>query len=64
MMGEYRVMGIYPKGHLMEFVRPGLDSGVLPTASRSRIWVMTNVSRWPAGLSPGSTRAAPTARCS
>ena len=31
MMGEYRVMGIYPKGHLMEFVRPGLCRGVLPT---------------------------------
>ena len=22
MMGEYRVMGIYPRGHVMEFVRP------------------------------------------
>ena len=32
MVGEYRVMGIYPGGHLMEFVRPGLDSDVLPTA--------------------------------
>ena len=32
MMGEYRAMGIYPKGHLMEFVRPGLGAGVLPTA--------------------------------
>ena len=31
MMGEYRVMGIYPKGHLMEFVRPGLGSNVVPT---------------------------------
>ena len=25
MVGEYRVMGIYPRGHLMEFVRPGLS---------------------------------------
>ena len=31
MMGEYRVMGIYPRGHLMEFVRPGLGPNVLPT---------------------------------
>ena len=32
MMGEYRTMGMYPKGHLMEFLRPTLDPGVLPTA--------------------------------
>ena len=32
MVGEYRVMGIYPRGHLMEFVRPTLDASVLPTA--------------------------------
>ena len=25
MTGEYRVMGIYPRGHLMEFVRPRLS---------------------------------------
>ena len=31
MVGEYRVMGIYPRGHLMEFVRPGLGPSVLPT---------------------------------
>ena len=31
MMDEYRVMGIYPRGHLMEFVRPGLGPNVLPT---------------------------------
>ena len=30
MMWEYRVMGIYPRGHLMEFVRPGLGPNVLP----------------------------------
>ena len=28
MVGEYRVMGIYPRGHLMEFVRPGLGPDV------------------------------------
>ncbi len=32
MVGEYRVMGIYPKGHLMEFVRPSLGPSVLPNA--------------------------------
>ena len=31
MVGEYRVMGIYPRGHLMEFVRPGLGPSVLST---------------------------------
>ena len=30
MVGEYRVMGIYPRGHLMELVRPGLGPDVLP----------------------------------
>ena len=29
MAGEYRVMGIYPRGHLMEFVRPSLSRDVL-----------------------------------
>ena len=33
MVGEYRVMGIYPKGHVMEFVRPTLSSQVIPTAT-------------------------------
>ena len=33
MAGEYRVMGIYPRGHLMEFVRPTLGSQVIPAAS-------------------------------
>ena len=33
MMGEYRVMGIYPKGHVMEFVRPRLRQEVLPAAA-------------------------------
>ena len=30
MKEEYRVMGIYPRGHIMEFVRPGLGPDVLP----------------------------------
>ena len=33
MAGEYRVLGIYPGGHLMQFVRPGLDPRVLPTTA-------------------------------
>ena len=30
MSAEYRVMGLYPRGHLMEFVRPTLGPRVLP----------------------------------
>ena len=37
MAGEYRVMGIYPRGHLMEFVRPGLGSNVLPAAKVEKL---------------------------
>ena len=33
MAGEYRVLGIYPNGHLMEFVRPSLGADVLPAAA-------------------------------
>ena len=33
MVGEYRVMGIYPKGHVMEFVRPKLTPDVLSAAA-------------------------------
>ena len=32
MVGEYRVMGIYPCGHVMEFVRPTLNDRVLRTS--------------------------------
>ena len=32
MVGEYRTLGIYPRGHVMEFIRPTLDAGVLTTA--------------------------------
>ena len=49
MVGEYRVMGIYPKGHLMEFVRPGLGPNVLPTMNVEECgddeWV--TVAGWP-----------------
>ena len=37
MMGEYRVMGVYPRGHLMEFVRPGLGPDVLPAGAVERL---------------------------
>ena len=33
MAGEYATMGVYPRGHLMEFVRPRLGTGVLPTTA-------------------------------
>ena len=33
MAAEYRAMGIYPRGHLMQFIRPSLDSRVLPAAA-------------------------------
>ena len=33
MVGEYRVMGIYPRGHVMEFVRPTLSAEVLPAVA-------------------------------
>ena len=36
MAGEYRVMGIYPKGHLMEFARPTLGPEVMPAAAVER----------------------------
>ena len=32
MAGEYRVLGIYPRGHVMEFIRPSLDASVRTTA--------------------------------
>ena len=33
MVGEYRALGLYPRGHLMAFVRPTLPAGVPPTAA-------------------------------
>ena len=49
MTGEYRVMGVYPRGHLMEFVRPDLGSNVLPAVDVERRgddeWV--TVAGWP-----------------
>lgn len=36
MLWEYRTMGIYPRGHLMEFLRPRLPSRVLRTVDVER----------------------------
>ena len=49
MMGEYRVMGIYPKGHVMEFVRPRLRPEVLPAAAveTAREGDTVQVAGWP-----------------
>ena len=49
MVGEYRVMSIYPKGHLMEYVRPGLGAGILTAVDVERRgdgeWI--TVAGWP-----------------
>ena len=37
MAAEYRVLGVYPRGHLMEFVRPSLRPGVLPAAAVEKL---------------------------
>ena len=37
MAGEYRAMGIYPRGHLMQFVRPNLSSEVMTCAEVERL---------------------------
>ena len=49
MLGEYRVMGLYPKGHLMEFVRPGLGPNVLTTRDVERRGDDESAEEWPAG---------------
>ena len=49
MVGEYRVMGVYPRGHLMEFVRPDLRDNVLPTVEVERVddEATVTVAGWP-----------------
>ena len=32
MAGEYQTLGIYPKGHIMDFIRPTLNPHILPAA--------------------------------
>ncbi|MBI4312718.1 MAG: hypothetical protein HY681_13190, partial [Chloroflexi bacterium] len=46
-LAEYGVMGVYPKGHLMEFLRPQL-AGVWTTAQveRARDGAMVTVAGW------------------
>ena len=49
MVGEYRTMGVYPGGHLMEFVRPTLPPGVLPCADAEGLpdGTAVRVAGWP-----------------
>ena len=49
MVDEYRVMGIYPRGHVMEFVRPTLSPDVLPAAAMEEMGDGENVlvAGWP-----------------
>ena len=49
MVGEYRTMSIYPRGHLMEFIRPSLDADVLSTAEVERLQdsERVRVAGWP-----------------
>ena len=49
MAGEYQVMGIYPCGHLMEFIRPRLSGRVLPTPAieACREGAAVQVAGWP-----------------
>lgn len=37
MIGEYSTMGIYPKGHVMEFVRPKLSPQVVTTVEAEKL---------------------------
>ena len=54
MAGEYAVMGIYPKGHVMEFVRPTLGPGVLRAADIESLpegeRVLVGAGPWPANI--------------
>ena len=63
MMGEYRVMGVYPRGHVMEFVRPTLGHDVLPTAAVEEAGEGEEVlvAGWPIARQHPAAR---TARCS
>ena len=54
MVGEYRVMGIYPRGHPMEFVRPGLGKACSPRWM-GRVSKMAQWLRWPVGRWQDST---------
>ena len=49
MVGEYRVMGVYPRGHMMEYVRPGLGSEVLSAGEVEKLEddATVRVAGWP-----------------
>ena len=49
MIGEYQVMQIYPRGHLMEFVRPTLAPNVLPSTEVNALddGAAVTVAGWP-----------------
>ena len=49
MVGEYRALGIYPRGHVMEFIRPKLDGDVLTTAEtyQAKDGQRIRVAGWP-----------------
>ena len=49
MAGEYRVLGMYPRGHLMEFVRPRFSPQVLPSREVAKVpeGEMAVVAGWP-----------------
>ena len=48
MAGEYQIMGLYPKGHLMEHIRPYLSRDILPSDELPHIEEGMDV--WVAGL--------------
>jgi error-prone DNA polymerase len=49
MLAEYREMGLYPRGHLLEFLRPELGDGVLPlaVAEQAAEGEVVTVAGWP-----------------
>jgi error-prone DNA polymerase len=49
MLAEYQVMGLYPNGHLLEFLRPGLGEGVrtLEAAEKAGEGDLLTVAGWP-----------------
>ena len=55
MLGEYRVMGIYPKGHLMEFGQANPGCQTCFPRQKWRGCRTAKGSGWPAGPWPGST---------
>ena len=62
MIGEYRVMGIYPRGHVMQFVRLSLPPAYCPRRRRQS-HLLANWCAWPAGPLPGSTPRDGTVPC-